>query len=277
MTLTLSPAAVGSHLRTLVLCHLDLEMPGTALHIRPFPLVSTLIIRHCSIPKRDPLPPTDNILPLGTLITTPSLRTLHIHSGRSRGAITIDDFASSFHNRLLRLSLCTYERPPPLHLEQFSSITTFEFWWPGPKGAPPLSNLPRNNSIRELSVRDDWLEKTGVDECDNWSDVGSDLEDFDVDFVRTEDRGTRDRFTVVVRGLVECLGASPACLPALRSLVLPRKLERVKEEGEGQKREMGHLETLLADLDVQLRFEERTWASESAGEGFVYPLERKAT
>ncbi|KAL8277073.1 hypothetical protein RQP46_010501 [Phenoliferia psychrophenolica] len=269
-------SAVGATLTTLVLCHLDLEMPDSALKIRPFPVLRTLIIRHCSIPQRNPLPPKDNILPIGTPLSTPLLTTLHIHSGKSQGAITLDDFVL-FSHRLVRLSIATYERPLPLLLDQFTSLTSFELWWPQTRysGDNPLTYLARTNSIREVSVRDLELERGTPDECDGWSDVGSDIEEYCDTADRSSPRGStqRERFKEVVRGLVQLLERVPPLLPALRTLVLARVFERCAEEDRRSKVEMGRLEKVLRDLDVELRFAERYWASESAGQGFVLPLD----
>lgn len=247
-------------------------MPSSAFYIRPFPHVTTLVVRHSSILKRHPpLPSDSNILPLGTLLSTPKLRTLHIHAGKSRGAISLDDF-TAFAGRLVFLSLNTSERPLPRSLEHFSALTSFEVWLPPLATALPLRALSRANEIRELRVRDELLERGGSDDADSWSDAGSDLDDFTAAEARPT--GQAERFVEVLGWLIGELEAQPPLLPVLKTLVLSRAFERAGNEERSSTLWMERLRQGMGRRGVELRFEERYWASESAGQEFVLPTDK---
>lgn len=105
-----STATVGATLTTLVLAHLELELPDSALRIRPFPHLTTLDLRHISFPIR-PSPHAD-VLPLFFSLLAPSLRTHHLQSGRSKGVVTINDFRA-LAPKLSHLPSPTSTRPGP--------------------------------------------------------------------------------------------------------------------------------------------------------------------
>ena len=63
-------------------------------------------------------------------------------------------------------------------------------------------------------------------------------------------------------------------MPVLKTLVLSRAFERAGNEERSSTLWMERLRQGMGRRGVELRFEERYWASESAGQEFVLPTDK---
>ncbi|KAK4699114.1 hypothetical protein P7C70_g7148, partial [Phenoliferia sp. Uapishka_3] len=252
---------VGSTLTTLILCDLSLSMPQSALYIRPFPHLITLQLHHVSIPHRNPPPPADGILPIGTVLSTPRLETLHIHPGGSRGAVTLHDFIS-FRYRIKRLSIMEFGATPSNVLQEFGEVQWLEVWWPVPGGEAEnmLDSLDESNEIKTLGIRDVYVERVRFDDAETSpeGEPGSDSESELATTLATIDFATL-RYRRITRGLVRRLSQIPPILPVLETVVLPRGFEKCAAAREECGRDLDDLVLVLKGLDCGLRFEERYW------------------
>lgn len=293
---------LGSSLTTLVLANLELQMPKGLYDVASLPHLHTLDIRHVTVSTENEyflhslnnrVP--DLLLPVGTKRFSPALRTLHICAS-GLGALNIGDFIP-VADKIATLSLGVFNDSSflrPDALDQFTSLHIFEFWWPLYADLP-FAKLAEDNKIVELRIRDRWeryrsgewaYEDQGYVELE-WSEGGSvasaeqDTDSDDTDNGDPEDQESSSsdedddedtepvpdlrRMSHITDGLFLALRHDPPYLPHLRRLILPLKLQKYYSgESDYSTPALDQLWSVLGDMELEVRFEEWRWGSESA-------------
>lgn len=290
---------LGSSLTTLVLANLELQMPKGLYDVASLPHLHTLDIRHVTVSTENEyflhslnncVP--DLLLPVGTKRFSPALRTLHICAS-GLGAINIGDFIP-VADRIATLSLGVFNdswprRPRPVYLAPHLRVLVALY------ADLPFAKLAEDNKIVELRIRDRWerypsgewaYKDQGYVELE-WSEGGSvasaeedtDLDDTDNGDPEDQESSSSDedddedtepvpdlrRMSHIADGLFLALRHDPPYLPHLLRLILPLKLQKYYSgESDYLTPALDQLWSVLGDMELEVRFEEWRWGSESA-------------